>query len=110
MKILRILLDKYEVVQDTMNSGDNGLSSVDRFRRYREGQVKLQKILQQAVRVGQLPRDHDVRLGAIAIMSFIDGLSTNCIMSPGSMDIDTQIPLLLDCLFSMLNYGCRTRE
>lgn len=99
MKIYQILLSKCEAVEDT------GTLHLHRVNCHLEGQKKIEKILVNAISQGQLPVDLDVRLGSIATIAFIDGLVANWIMFPGLLNVDQEIPAILDGLIQMLRSG-----
>jgi TetR/AcrR family acrAB operon transcriptional repressor len=65
----------------------------------------IQTALSHARDKGQLPADIDVRVGAIAVISFIQGLINNWIMTPELLDIKKEIPVLIDGLIQMLRSG-----
>jgi TetR/AcrR family acrAB operon transcriptional repressor len=95
-QLFQILLTKCEAVEDT------GTLHLHRVNCHLEGQRKIEKILGNAVKKGQLPATIDVRLGSIATISFIDGLVNNWIMFPDLLDVDKEIPAMLDGLIDML--------
>lgn len=99
LKIYQILLSKCEAVEDT------GTLHLHRVNCHLEGQKKIEKILRNAINQGHLPADLDVRLGSIATIAFIDGLVANWIMFPGLLDVDQEIPAILDGLIHMLRSG-----
>jgi TetR/AcrR family acrAB operon transcriptional repressor len=92
-------LNKFEAVDDA------GTFHPRRVNCHREGQRKIENLLRNAIRQGQLPETLDVRLGSIATIAFIDGLVNNWIMFPGLLDVNTEIPLMLDGLTEMLRAG-----
>ncbi len=99
LQLFKILISKCEAVEDT------GTLHVHRVNCHREGQQKIEKILRNAIKQGQLPEDLNVRLGSIATLSFIDGLATNWIFFPDLLDVENEIPLMLDGLIQMLRSG-----
>lgn len=99
LKLSQILLNKCEAVEDT------GTLDLHRVNCHREGQQKVEKVLRNAIKQGQLPETLDVRLGSIATIAFIDGLVNNWIMFPNLLDINTEIPAMLDGLTHMLRSG-----
>jgi len=99
LKLSQILLNKCEAVEET------GTLHLHRVNCHVEGQQKIEKILRNAIDQGQLPESLDVRLGSIATLAFIDGLINNWIMFPGLLDIDQEIPVILDGLLHMLRGG-----
>ncbi len=99
LKLSQILLNKCEAVEET------GTLHLHRVNCHLEGQLKIEKILRSAIVHGQLPKNLDVRLGSIATLAFIDGLINNWIMFPGLLDVDQEIPVILDGLLHMLRSG-----
>jgi len=99
LQLLKILMHNCEAVQ-----ADSPLSS-HRLNQYREGQRVIAMVLGKAVRQGQLPANFDVRLGSIATISFLDGLINNWIMFPGRLDLQSDIPAMLEGLDQMLRHG-----
>ncbi len=98
-QIYQILLSKCEAVQDT------GTLHLHRVNCHLEGQKKIEQILRNAITQDQLPADLDVRLGSIATIAFIDGLVANWIMFPGLLNVEQEIPAILDGLIQMLRSG-----
>jgi len=99
LQICRILINKCEAVKD------NGTLHLHRVNCHLEGQQKIEKVLRNAITRGQLPEDLNVRLGSIATIAFIDGLATNWIMFPDILDVNQEIPAILDGLVQMLRSG-----
>lgn len=104
LKLSQILLSKCEAVEDT------GTLHLHRVNCHREGQRKIEQILRNAIEKKQLPETLDVRMGSIATISFIDGLINNWIMFPNILDINTEIPAMLDGLTHMLRFGFSCSE
>jgi TetR/AcrR family acrAB operon transcriptional repressor len=65
----------------------------------------IQTVLRNAIDKGQLPLDFNVRVGAIAVLSFIHGLVANWIATPDLFDIKQEGPLLIEGLLRMLRAG-----
>jgi TetR/AcrR family transcriptional regulator, acrAB operon repressor len=99
LKLSQILLNKCEAVEET------GTLHLHRVNCHFEGQRKIEKILRNAITQGQLPENLDVRLGSIVTIAFIDGLINNWIMFPGLLDVNKEIPVILDGLIHMLRSG-----
>lgn len=95
LKLWKVLLAKCEAVDDTCTPDLHRQTHVD-------GQVHIENVLQNAINHGQLPTNLDVRLGALAIISYIHGLINNYIMFPDLVDVNTDIPVMLDGLMNML--------
>lgn len=98
-QIIQILLDKCEAVKDTATM------ELRRANCHCEGQRKIETILSNAIRQGQLPETLDVRMGSIATLAFIDGLVSNWTIFPHLLDINRDIPAMLNALTQMLRYG-----
>lgn len=99
LQLSQILFSKCEISEDT------GTLDLHRVNCHIEGQRKIERILRNAITQGQLPENLNVRLGSIATISFIDGLVTNWIMFPDLLDIDQEMPIILDGLIQMLRSG-----
>ncbi len=99
LQLLQILLSKCEMVADA------GPQYSQRVNHLLAGLQKTEIVLRNAVRQGQLPKNFDVRMGSIASISFISGLIDNLILFPQFIDLDTEIPVLLDGLIQMLRAG-----
>lgn len=99
LQLLQILLNKCEAVEDA------GPQYIQRVNHLTEGRQKTEIILRNAVRQGQLPETLDVRLGSLAIISFVSGLINNLILLPSFIDIEREIPPLLEGLIQMLRAG-----
>lgn len=98
-QISRILFEKsgsledFEVVQQRYLA-----CMVDRFN-------ALQTVLRHAVERGQLPENMDLRLGAITVLSFINGLIAQWFINPHLFDLHSSAPMLIDAMLQMLRSG-----
>lgn len=99
VKILKIFLIKYE------NSGDMEQVFVEKASCHLHKIERLETFLAKAIDKGQLPADFNTRMGAIAIISFIDGLIHNYILFPNTLSCKREIPQLLKGLSTMLENG-----
>lgn len=98
-KLFRVFLDKCEAAENASAIHLRHLSSqVSGF-----GRIEI--VLRNAIDKGQLPPDIDVRLAAIAVVSYIDGLIANRLMISDLFDIKTEAPVLIDGLFQLLRSG-----
>jgi len=97
LQLLQILLNKCETVVDA------GPQYLQRVNHLIEGQQKTETILRNAVRQGQLAQNFDVRMGSLASIAFISGLIDNLLLVPQWIDLDTEIPILLDGLMQMFH-------
>lgn len=104
LQLLQILLNKCETVEDA------GPQYSHRVNNLTEGRRKTETVLRNAVRQGQLPGNLDVRLGSLAVISFITGLVNNLILLPDFIDYDREIPALLEGLIDMLRFGYLREE
>lgn len=98
-QMFRILLDKCEAVEET------GTIHLRQVSCHLDGFLRIEKVLTNAVDKGQLPPSIDARLGAIAVISFVDGLIANCILLPHLLDMNREIPVLIEALVQMLRTG-----
>ena len=98
-QLFRILLDKCEAVEDT---GDIHLRRVSC---HLDGFSRIETVLRNAAARGQIPADTDVRLGSIAVISYIDGLIAHYLLIPDLVDIRSEIPLLIEAMLTMLRCG-----
>ena len=60
------------------------------------------RILANAQSKGQLPKDLDMRLGALLLQSTFNGLMNNWLLLPGSFDLVEDVNLLLDTTMESL--------
>lgn len=72
--------------------------------------IGLQTVLRNARDRGQLSKDTDIHLGAVAVLSFIHGMIANWVMTPELFDIKQQGPMLIDALIQMLQSGVIARS
>lgn len=70
-----------------------------------EGLEKVQVVFRNAIARGQLPEQTDVRLGAIALTSFIHGVISNWVQLPSMLDLKKDGPVLLDNFLHVLCSG-----
>ncbi|MFV0435977.1 MAG: TetR family transcriptional regulator [Desulfopila sp.] len=70
---------------------------------FQEGLEVVGRMLASAVQRGQLPKSFDVRLGALAIISFISGLVRKWLMYPDQLRLTREIPALLEGMIQMLH-------
>ena len=81
---------------------DRGENAQEEEERRHAAICKMENILKNAVRQGQLPQNFDIRLGAVSMMSFIDGTIVAVLLAPASRDIKDDILRLIDAfLFAM---------
>lgn len=99
LQLHQILVSKCETVEDT------GTLHLHRVNCHIEGQRKIEIILRNAIAQGQLPPNLNVRLASITTIAFIDGLITNWVMFPDLLDVEKEIPPILEGLMQMLRSG-----
>ena len=81
---------------------DRGENAQEEEERRHAAIRKTESILKNAVRQGQLPKNFDIRLGALSMMSFIDGTIVAVLLAPASRNIKDDILRLIDAfLFAM---------
>ncbi len=76
---------------------------------HRKVREEIQTVLRNAVARRQLAPDFDVRLGAVAVLSFTHGLMYRWIQSPDFFDMKKDPLPLLDSLIGMLRSGALRR-
>ena len=86
-------LDDFELVQQRFLD-----CLIDRFN-------ALQIVLRHAVERQQLPADIDLRLGAMAVLSFINGLIAQWFTTPQLIDLHTTAPVMIEAMLQMLRSG-----
>lgn len=96
LKLLRVFLTKYE------HSAHLEQVFLNKANCHREGLNQVEDVLSMAVSKKQLPDSFNVRLGALATISFIDGLIHNWVIFPETLSIEHDIPVLLEGLVKML--------
>lgn len=96
LQLFQILDTKCESVEE------NGTIHRLKIECHLEEVQSVETVLSKAIKLGQLPENFDVRLGKLAIFSFIDGLLNSLVLLPGLLEIDRDIPLLLDVIFGSL--------
>ena len=81
---------------------DRGENAQEEEERRHAAIRKTESILKNAVRQGQLPKNFDIRLGAVSMMSFIDGSIVAVLLAPAGRNIKNDILRLIDAfLFAM---------
>ncbi len=71
----------------------------------RQGLERFEGIMRNAIRKGQLSPHFDTRLGAIAFLSFLDGLAMNWLLVPDLCSSKRDVRQLADAFFFMLQSG-----
>lgn len=99
-QVFQIWLDRGK-----LGSEDRNETSFEEEKRRVEAIQRTESILRNAVRKGQLPANFDVRLGAVAVFTFIDGMVMAMLLAPESCNIKDDIIRITDAFFHMLHAG-----
>lgn len=70
----------------------------------------IQTVLRNAVIREQLPTDFDVRLGAVAVLSYIHGIISSWLTNPDLFDIKLDGHMLVEAMIQMLRGGIPSRQ
>jgi TetR/AcrR family acrAB operon transcriptional repressor len=70
----------------------------------------IQTVLRNAVIRKQLPADFNVRVGAVAVFSFIHGVISNWVITPDMFDVKQDGHLLIDAMIRMLRCNIPSRQ
>ena len=95
-QLIRILFDQGS------GSEDIDLIRTRHLQTMHQRNRSVQTVLRNAIDRGQLSPDLDVRLGTIAVVSFIHGLIANWVLTPDMFDIKGDAPALIEGLLQML--------
>lgn len=95
-QLIRILFDQGSGSEDINLIRSRHLQTMHQRNR------SVQTVLRNAIDRGQLSPDLDVRLGTIAVVSFIHGLIANWVLTPDLFDIKGDAPALIEGLLQML--------
>ena len=95
-QLIRILFDQGSGSEDINLIRSRHLQTLHQRNR------SVQTVLRNAIDRGQLSPDLDVRLGTIAVVSFIHGLIANWVLTPDMFDIKGDAPALIEGLLQML--------
>ena len=95
-QLIRILFDQGS------GSEDIDLIRTRHLQTLHQRNRSVQTVLRNAIDLGQLSPDLDVRLGTIAVVSFIHGLIANWVLTPDMFDIKGDAPALIEGLLQML--------
>lgn len=98
-QLFRILFDQSSGSEDINFIRTRHLQTVHERNR------SVQTVLDNAIYRGQLPAHLDVRLGTIVVVSFMQGLIANWVMTPDLFDIKKDAPALIDGLLQTLRSG-----
>ena len=97
-QVFQIWLDRGQ-----LGRRDRGESEQVVFRKRWNTRDKLESIMKNAVRKGQLPEDFDTRLGAMAVLAFIDGTVLSALLTPPSKTFKEDMARLTDAFFHSLH-------
>ena len=97
-RLFQIWLDRGQ-----LGRRDRGETEQTSFRRRRDAKAQLESILKNAVRKGQLPEHFDTRLGAMAVLFFIDGTLLSVLLTPPSRAFKEDVAHLTDAFFHSLH-------
>ncbi len=95
-QLIRILFDQGSGSEDINLIRSRHLQTLHQRNR------SVQTVLRNAIDRGQLSPDLDVRMGTIAVVSFIHGLIANWVLTPDLFDIKGDAPALIEGLLQML--------
>lgn len=99
-QVFQIWLDRGK-----LGSEDRNEINTEEEKRRVEVIQRTENILRNAVRKGQLAADFDVKLGAVAVFTFIDGMVMAMLLAPASSNIKDDIIRITDAFFYMLRAG-----
>ncbi len=95
-QLFRILLNKHD-------SGEEASAiHIRHFETHIQGFRRIETMLNNAIAKGQLPQHLDIRLGAIAVISYIDGLVSNWLRIPELFDLNSEAPVMVGSMIEML--------
>jgi TetR/AcrR family transcriptional regulator, acrAB operon repressor len=95
-QLFRILLNKHD-------SGEEASAiHIRHLETHIQGFRRIETVLNNAITKGQLPRHLDIRLGAIAVISYIDGLVANWLRIPELFNLNSEAPVMVDAMIEML--------
>ena len=97
-RLFQIWLDRGQ-----LGRRDRGESEQSVFRKRWDTTTTLQNILKNAVKKGQLPENFDTRLGAMAVLSFIDGALLSVLLATPSKPFKEDVARLTDAFFHSLH-------
>lgn len=72
---------------------------------YLAGLANMERILQEAIELKQLPQDLDTRLAAVTLHSHVIGLLNNWLFSPSSFELEAVAEPLIDACLDSLRYS-----
>jgi TetR/AcrR family acrAB operon transcriptional repressor len=80
------------------SEGTSELASISarKQRERRHCLVQIERVMQQAIRAGQLPGDTDTLLATQAIHAYIGGVMNSWVLNPAAQDLGCAAPALVD--------------
>ena len=88
-QVFQIWLDR-----GRLGVADRKETPLEREERRMEAVQQTERLLRNAVRQGQLPLDFDVRLGAVAVFTFIDGMVMAMLLVPATYGIALTLKMM----------------
>ena len=98
-QLIRILFDQKSGGEDL------DLIRTRHLETLHERNRSVQTVLRNAIDRGQLSPDLDVRLGTIAVVSFMHGLIANWVLTPELINIEEDAPVLIEGMLQLLRTG-----
>ena len=90
------------MLHETDSGGDMAPITERKQRERRHCLTHVERVIQQAVASGQLPRDTDTPLAAQALHAYIGGLMNSWVLDPAAHDLACSAPALVDTFFAGL--------
>lgn len=103
-QVFQIWLDR-----GMLGNRDRGENTHAEFLRRDEARAKIEAVLRNAVRRGQLPKTFNTRLGALAVLAFIDGSTLSVLLTPPSRAFKKDMERLTEAFFRSLDSLARSR-
>ncbi|WP_151639385.1 TetR family transcriptional regulator [Noviherbaspirillum aerium] len=103
-KVSDILFNKCEFVDPT------DPAYIRQQEAFLDGRSHLKKVMQQAVKKGQLADDLDIPLAAITFHGAIDGILRNWLFSKESFRLVEEVERLVDACLDMVRYAASLRK
>jgi TetR/AcrR family acrAB operon transcriptional repressor len=90
------------MLHETESAGEMATITERKQRERRHCLTSVERVLQQAVEVGQLPKDTDTPLAAQALHAYIGGLMNSWVLDPAAHDLARSAPALVDTFLAGL--------
>ncbi|MBM9537760.1 TetR family transcriptional regulator [Desulfobulbus alkaliphilus] len=103
-RLFRILLDKHDGGEEA------SAIHIRHIQTHVEGFRRIETVLKNAITKGQLPQHLDIRLGAILVISSIDGLVANWLRIPELFDLNSEAPVMVEAMIEMLRSWPKERD